>query len=130
MALGTAICWVAWGMVLVNIDPFTADTVAFVIFYASLYFALVGTISLISTPLRQIISRGALPTYRYVERGFRDGAVLSFLLVVMLFLQIKGWLSPLTATTFLLAAAFIIAFRYTAQPKPTISIDSEEDSTV
>lgn len=125
MALGTVICWVAWGMALFNIDPFTATAPAFGIFYASLYFALVGTLSLFSTPIRKVVTKGSLPTYRYVEGGFRDGAVLAFLIVALLFLQAQGWLNPLTAVTFILATTFILAFRY-SNLKQRHTIQSDE----
>lgn len=119
MILGTIICWIAWGIVIINIDPFTATTGSFALFYSTTYFALVGTISLLATPLRAFFTQRNEATYKYVEKGFKDGAIISFVLVVMLFLQAQQWLSPVTAITLILATVFISFFKYTTSRQQT-----------
>lgn len=51
-AAGTAIAWSTWFLVLMTIDPLTAGTVAFVIFYFTLFLGVVGLFTTILTILR------------------------------------------------------------------------------
>ena len=117
MILGSILCWTAWGIVLVNIDPFQDTGVGFAFFYTSLFFALLGTISVFAFFVRQLFSREALPMFRYVKRSFSDSFFISVALVVLLFLQGKGYLNLWNTGIFLLALAFILAFSFTQHQK-------------
>ena len=113
MILGSILCWTAWGIVLVNIDPFQDTGVGFAFFYASLFFALLGTISVFAFFVRQLFSREALPMFRYVKRSFSDSFFISVALIVLLFLQGKAYLTWWNTGIFVLALAFILAFSFT-----------------
>ncbi|MFH1947273.1 MAG: hypothetical protein ABIJ23_03905 [Candidatus Magasanikbacteria bacterium] len=115
MILASILCWTAWGIVIINIDPFTDTGIGFAFFYASLFFALLGTISVFAFFIRQLFSREALPMFRYVKRSFSDSFFISVSLVVLLFLQGKAYLTWWNTGIFLLALAFILAFSFTTK---------------
>ena len=113
MILASILCWTAWGIVIINIDPFQDTGVGFTFFYTSLFFALLGTISVFAFFIRQLFSRKALPMFRYVKRSFSDSFFISVSLIVLLFLQGKGYLNWWNTGTFALALTFILAFSFT-----------------
>jgi hypothetical protein len=115
MIFGSILCWTAWGIVIVNIDPFQDTGVGFTFFYTSLFFALLGTISVFAFFIRKIFSREALPMFRYVKRSFSDSFFISVSLVVLLFLQGEAYLNWWNTGIFLLALAFILAFTFTTK---------------
>ncbi len=115
MILGSILCWTAWGIVLVNIDPFQDTGIGFAFFYASLFFALLGTISVFAFFIRQIFSREALPMFRYVKRSFSDSFFISVALIILLFLQGKAYLTWWNTGIFLLALVFILAFSFSTK---------------
>ncbi len=92
MILGTLLCWIAWGMVLINIDPFSDSGIGFAFFYVSLFFGLIGTVSIFSLLLRKLFSRVDLPMYRYVQKSFRDSLFFGVLLILLLYLQGENYL--------------------------------------
>lgn len=87
MILGTILCWTAWWIVVLNIDPFQDTGVGFGFFYISLFLALLGTISIFAFILRKLLSKMDLPMFRYVERSFKDSLFISVLIVALLYLQ-------------------------------------------
>jgi len=113
MIFGSILCWTAWGIVIVNIDPFQDTGIGFVFFYISLFFALLGTISVLAFFIRQLFSREALPMFRYVKRSFSDSFFISVALIMLLFLQGRAYLTWWNTGIFLLALAFILAFSFT-----------------
>ncbi len=115
MIFGSILCWTAWGIVIVNIDPFQDTGVGFTFFYTSLFFALLGTISVFAFFIRKLFSREALPMFRYVKRSFSDSFFISVSLVVLLFLQGEAYLNWWNTGIFLLALAFILAFTFTTK---------------
>ncbi|MBU2542910.1 hypothetical protein KJ785_05115 [Patescibacteria group bacterium] len=115
MILGSILCWTAWGIVIINIDPFQDTGIGFAFFYVSLFFALLGTISVLAFFIRHLFSREALPMFRYVKRSFSDAFFISICLVILLFLQGKAYLNWWNTGIFLLALAFILAFSFTTK---------------
>lgn len=105
MLIATILCWVSWIFVIINIDPFEATSLSFFFFYTSLFFALVGTISLVSFSAYSLLSRVHLPMFRYVQKSFRDSLFISAFLTVLLYLQGAGLLN-LWNSIFLLATLF------------------------
>jgi len=87
MSIATILCWFAFGVVIVNIDPMTTGQAGFFFFYASLYLSIVGTLALLFFFNYHWFDRPSQPLYKYVERSFRNGLLLATGLVVILFLQ-------------------------------------------
>lgn len=116
MACATVLGWVAWFFVLFNVDPFQDNTLGFFFFYISLFFSLIGTISLIAFLLTQIFPSPMLPMYRLVQKSFRIGLLLSGILIVLLFLQGKEiltkWNSILLLFIGVTTTCFFLSTKY------------------
>lgn len=93
MTIATILCWVSFGFVIVNIDPFDASYLSFSFFYSSLFFSLLGTLSLIIFGFYSVFSKKDEPLYKIVQNSFKDGVVLSIVLTTLLFLQGKDLLN-------------------------------------
>lgn len=111
MGLASILCWTALGVVLVNVNPFEAALLSFVFFYVSLFFSLLGTLSIILFVLYRLISQERQPMFRYVQRSFRDAFFISVSLVILLFLQGQEWLNIWSFTFFLLILVFALSFK-------------------
>lgn len=93
MILATILCWVSFGFVIVNIDPYEAGYLSFLFFYASIFLSLVGTLSLIIFGFYSIFARKNEPLYKIVQNSFKDGVILSAILTGLLYLQDKDLLN-------------------------------------
>ena len=127
MILASILCWTAWGVVIINIDPFTDTGIGFSFFYVSLFFALLGTLSVFTFLIRQFTSREVLPMYRYVQRSFKDAFLFSIVLIVLLFLQGKAYLNWWNTLIFLIALIFIVSFNISTKKKSTEEISMIND---
>lgn len=110
MFFATILCWVSWGMVVMNIDPFQGSLIGFSFFYISFFFALLGTITLVSFMGYRLLSRAGLPMFRYVKKSFRNGLFFSVIGTAVMYLQIQSLLNLWNFTLFLLVVALIISF--------------------
>ncbi len=110
MSIATLLCWVAFGFVLFTVDPFYAAASSFAFFYVSLFFSLVGTISIISCALLNRFSRVPEPMFRYVQKSFRIALVCSIAVIVFLMLQLSGYLNFWIGTLYIISLAFAFAF--------------------
>ena len=115
MLLATVFCWVAWWFVITNIDPFQADIMGFIFFYASLFCSLVGTMSILSFLFRKLFSRSDEPMFRYVKRSFRDAVFIAVFLIILLYFQARNYLHWWNAGV--LAAAFLFYIIFTWSTK-------------
>ncbi len=86
MALSTFLCFGAWVLVLINIDPFNCNFVGFILFYLSLFFALIGVFTLLGFYLRVWFSKNEV-IFSHIGPSFRQGIFLSLILVGCLALQ-------------------------------------------
>lgn len=110
MVIGTLLCWSAFGIVVTTIDPFETDRLGFALFYVTLFFGLVGTVSLAALALFPRWSSIDLPSFRWVQKSFRVGIVSSAMLVFLLFLQIKQLLNWWNLIAF--AAVLLLLFLF------------------
>jgi len=116
MLLTTAICWTAWVIVLLTVDPFTTNLVGYLLFYISLFLALVGSAAILGFLVRFIALRQEL-VFRQVAIAFRQAFSFSILVIALLILQSKGMLT--WWNIFLLIAGltmlefFLISYRKT-----------------
>jgi len=110
MILGTIMCWIAWGFVIFNIDPFQDTGVGLFFFYISLFFALLGTLSILAFTLRRFFSKLEQPMFRYVQKSFCDSLIISIALILLLFLQAKQYLNWWNTGIFVLVIFLVLAF--------------------
>ena len=85
LALGTAISLSSWCIIMIAIDPATAGTLAYVVFYLTLFAGIAGLFSLCGTVFRSWRAPHA-PIDHAVARSFRQGMLLSGLVVTCLVL--------------------------------------------
>ncbi|PIR92047.1 hypothetical protein COU01_03850 [Candidatus Falkowbacteria bacterium CG10_big_fil_rev_8_21_14_0_10_44_15] len=86
MLLATAICWAAWVVVINSIDPETTNLVGLLLFYASLFLAIVGASAILGFLVRFILLRQEL-VFRQVVRAFRQSFLFAAVIVASLILQ-------------------------------------------
>lgn len=109
MLLATILCWVSWIFVIINIDPFGANALSFSFFYGSLFFSLVGTLSIVFFGFYSLFSKDTEPMYKHVQNSFKDGVVISVVLTFMLYLHGRELLNQIN-TIMLLAALVSLLF--------------------
>lgn len=115
MSFATVLCWVAWGFVITNVDPFETSVVAYAFFYLSLFFSLLGTIAMGAFSYYHFFSSDDLPMFRYVQKSFRDALIWSTVLIVLLFLQAQGLLRFWNVLIFIAFLAVFILFHYSTR---------------
>lgn len=117
IGIGTLVCWTAWVLVLLNINPFSAGIVGVISFYLSLFLALVGTFFVSGFGFRFLIHRGHHDAFAHVGISARQSVLLSVLLVGALILQgnhVFSW----WAAVFLLGALVFLEFFFLTQNEP------------
>lgn len=102
MSILTGICWLAWLLVLFFISPNKIGLIGFILFYFSLFLAIIGSISILGFIIR--IRLGKKPVFRQVEISFRQGIWISVLVICILILQglhLLRWWNALFLVLFL-----------------------------
>lgn len=94
MALGTALVWGAVAVLLLMVDPTTAQHGVLAIFYAALFIALTGTFSIIGLGLRRAVSHRDPFVSRQVTAALRQGLFLAVLAIYLLTISHRGELDP------------------------------------
>jgi len=105
----TILCWIAFFLVLYNIDPFKATNMGLASFLISLFFAIFGTAILIFAYLHiKYGPRGAI--YSGITASFRYALLFSIIIVGLLGLQmlrvLTWWVGILFASSILLIEAY------------------------
>lgn len=119
MLFGTALCWVSFGLVLFNVDPFHSNLAGFLFFYLSFFFALLGTSTVVWSLLASWRSDEGIPLFRLVGVRFWYSAMLSASLVLLLFLQSLRVLRPWNVALFLFCLFLLAVYRYTVNRSHT-----------
>lgn len=86
MFLSTIVCWLAFGLILYYVNPYNSGAIGLIAFYVSLFFASIGTLTLIGFYLRVWFSKNEI-LFAHVNPSFRQAILLSIILVGSLFLQ-------------------------------------------
>lgn len=110
MGGATLISWFAWALVLMNTNPFEATFLIYLIFYASLFVSLVGTVSTVGLAIQIWFFKQDSPQFRQVKKTFRQGIFLAMLLVVALFLESQRLLTWWNIALLILAFTFFELF--------------------
>lgn len=110
MIFSTLLCWSAWIFVIINIDPFQTGAMGFAFFYISLFFALIGTISLIIFGIYRLFGVREMPLFRHVRMSFRTACVLSILALAGLYLQSMSVLGLFNTLVFGTICIVIVSF--------------------
>lgn len=86
MFLSTIVCWLAFGLILFYVNPYNSGALGLIAFYISLFFASIGTLTLIGFYLRVWFSKNEI-LFAHVNPSFRQAILLSIILVGSLVLQ-------------------------------------------
>ncbi len=103
MAILTVVCWIAWVLVLILINPQQSDLIGFVLFYFSLFLALLGTASIVGFLARVWLKKK--PIFKQVEIAFRQAIWLGLLISVIFILKglnLLRWWNALFLVLFLI----------------------------
>ncbi len=95
MIITTLICWIAFGFVLWTVNPEITNWIGFLLFYLSLFLALVGSAAIVGFLIRFIWLKHEL-VFNSVKTAFRQSFLFAILIVVVLFLLSKDlftWLN-------------------------------------
>jgi len=91
MSFTTLICWVAWLVVIFYMSPEDAGVITFLLFYVSLFFALLGTFSLLGFFLRVWFSKEKI-IFRHLGISTRQSLWFSVLVIITLMFQASSYL--------------------------------------
>jgi hypothetical protein len=86
MSINTILCWFIFILSLFLIDPEKTGLLGFILFYFSLFLAILGTAAIIGFIIR--VRLGKKPIFLQVSIAFRQGFELA--LIVIFFLLLKG----------------------------------------
>lgn len=115
MTFATIVSWSSWAIVLFTIDPTASQPLALFLFFGSFFFALTGTFALLGFGLRaQFVKHRAL--FEQIGVSFRQGLLLSLLLVGLLLLQGERYLTWWNAL-FLLLCIVLLEFFFHSEER-------------
>ncbi len=109
MTAVTVICWIGWITVLFYIDPDSAGFIGLFLFYISLFFAVIGSFSLLGFFFRVWFSKEEV-VFHHVGIAFRQALLFSLLLVGSLILQGMRILTWWNAALFVICLAVLELF--------------------
>ena len=114
IAACTGVCWLAWLMVLFFINPEMAGLVGVFAFYVSLFFAFVGTFSLLGFFVRNLFKREEI-VMRLLNVSSRQAIILSLVIIASLIMQsyqyLFWWNLLILVVIAVLVELFIVSYR-------------------
>lgn len=108
MAITTLICWACWLFVVFTINPEITNWIGFILFYASLFLALIGTSALLGFLLRFVALKQHL-AFRLVKEAFRQSFLFAALIIISLILLSQNLFTWLNLF-FLVAGLSVLEF--------------------
>ncbi|MCK4539714.1 hypothetical protein KAU09_01000 [Candidatus Parcubacteria bacterium] len=129
MSITTAICWLIWLYVLWMINPALTNWIGFVLFYSSLFLALIGTGAIIGFAVRFIALKKEL-AFRLVKESFRQSFLFALLIIISLILLSQSlftWLN-LILLIFGLSVLEFFMLSFTTSGKRPAAPGAEEGS--
>jgi hypothetical protein len=118
MGLGTAVSWTAVVLVLTTVDPDKTSAAVFAIFYASVFLAVTGTLSIAGFTARVLILKKQLFLSKEVAVSFRQAVLVAALAVGALVLQSRSLLTWWTAAILVAAMTVFEFFFISARNSP------------
>ncbi|MCD4761414.1 hypothetical protein K8R32_00455 [bacterium] len=116
MVLATVICWLIWIYVFFTVNPEITNWIGFILFYSSLFVAILGTAALTGFMIRFVILRRRL-AWQLVKEAFRQSFLFSSLIIISLLLLSRGLFSWLNLI-FLIIGLSVLEFFLLSYEKP------------
>lgn len=123
MGLGTAVSWAAVVLILTSVDPNKTSAAVFAVFYAGVFLAVTGTLSIIGFTARVLILKKQLFLSREVAVSFRQALLTAAMVVGALFLQSRQLLTWWTAVLMVAAVTVFEFFFISARTRPEPGFD-------
>lgn len=120
IAFATLVCWVSWGVVVWNIDPFEASLFQMIGFYVPLFFAVSGTVATGLYGWYHFFGDVQVPVFRYVKKSATQGVSVASVVVVLFVLQGLHFLNPWTVLLLLLLTAFFVSLKFSSKHSRTV----------
>lgn len=115
MSIGTLLAWLAMIILSWNFSPREAGLIGRFFFYATVFVAAVGTISIIGFLFRRRVLPQETIVFRHVARTFKVSLALASLLIILLMLAAERLLSWWNA--WLIALAWLWFSRSSSSPR-------------
>jgi len=116
----SAICWGIFFFIATLVDPLTTNWLGFLLFYASLFAALSGSIALLGFFVRFIVRKKDL-AFNLVRTAFRQSFLLSLFIISLLILKSQNLFNGLNLALliiiFTIAELFLGSFKKSHNPK-------------
>jgi len=125
MLTATLLCWSAFAFVLFNVNPEITNWLGFLLFYMSLFLALVGTGALVGFVIRFVGLKREL-AFRSVRDAFRQSFLFSFLITAVLFLLSKNLFSWLNLALLIIGLSVLEFFLLSYSKPYRIKLDGVE----
>lgn len=91
MIFATLLCLGGLVMVLIFVNPYEAGLIGLLFFYVALFLVLLGIFSILGFVFRWLLKKNEF-AYNQVKTAVRQGLMLAFLLIIVLFLQARALL--------------------------------------
>jgi hypothetical protein len=92
IALGTALAWFSWSIVLCTMNPFDSGWIGFSMFYLTIGMALAGTLTIFFSCIRiYLLHRKVIE--REIRISFRHAVLCAFIAIASLMLTASGHFS-------------------------------------
>jgi len=115
----TAIFWLSWVLVLLEVDPTSGGWVGLLLFYGSLFFSLLGLFFLSVLIFRRMTNKIDLE-YKIVSASFRQSFFFALIIIGALFLQSRHFLTWWNIILLVLGIGileyFFLSFKNPAKP--------------
>lgn len=110
----TMLCWAGFILTLLNLDPTKNTKLALVAFFASLFFGIIGTLTLVGFYLRVWLSKKEV-IYAHISPSARQAILISLYIIIILALQAIRLVNIWTASLLAIAILFL-EFFFRARP--------------
>ncbi|MBP7133934.1 hypothetical protein KBA73_01835 [Patescibacteria group bacterium] len=90
MSFATLLAWLAWGVVLFEVNPLESGVLGLVLFYLTLFAASIGTFFLLGVGYRLWIGSQQMLLTREVQTSFRQSILLALVGVTSLAFSASG----------------------------------------
>lgn len=92
ISIAGVISWSAWFLVVLKLNPFESTSIALILFFLSLFFALICTFTIIGFIVRIYANQNEI-VYQHISTSLRQAVLLSLCACSCLFLLVFGLLS-------------------------------------
>ncbi len=109
ISIGTLLSVAAFLSVLWFVDPFTSGLLQHIFFYLTLFLASAGLMTLVGIQLRKKVAPGMFT--EQLRTSFRQGILLSLMVIGLLILQVSGllfWWVGLTLVLFIITVEIFL----------------------